>query len=85
MLPPVQQLADFTEGKTQALHLLYEAQPDDGVIGIQPEAANCARWLGKQAAALVEADSIYGEFRQLRHFTDVPSNDHMDERFRESP
>lgn len=56
---------------TQALHLPAKAQPGHVIIGVEPEPARGARSFGKQTAALTEADSIHGEFRQFRHFSDL--------------
>jgi len=71
VFPQFQELSDFSQGETQALHLPDKVQPSHITICIEPEPACCARSLGKQRAALIEANGIHGECRQLRHFSDL--------------
>src|SRR5882762_11677584 len=71
VFPQFQELSDFSQGETQALHLPDKAQPSYVIIGIEPEASHCARSFGKQGAALIKANGIHGECCQLRHFSDL--------------
>ena len=74
VFPQFQELSDFSQGETQALHLPDKAQPGHGILGVEPEPARCAWSFGKQGAALIETNGIHGECRQLRHFSDPDGN-----------
>ena len=71
VFPQFQELSDFSQGETQALHLPDKVQPSHVIIGIEPEPTCCARSLGKQGAALIKANGIHGECRQLCNFSDL--------------
>src|SRR5258708_37805039 len=71
VFPQFQELSGFTQGETQTLHLPDKAQSGHVIIGIEPETAGSAWSLGKQGAALIKANGIHGESRQLRHISDL--------------
>src|SRR6266849_4801006 len=71
VFPQFQELSDFSQGETQALHLPDKVQPSHVILGVEAEPACCARSLGQQSAALIETNGIYGECRQLRHLSDL--------------